>query len=305
MEANNTMGRLGQNGRKPRKTEPYLKQGTWAYILFEYGLLILGSFCIALSFNWFLAPNQVASGGVTGISVIVKELMGFVPALTQWTLNIPLFILGLVFLGKQFGVKTAVGSFVLPLFVLLTQHVEPMTSNMLLATIYGGIGVGIGLGVVFRGRASTGGLDVAAQLLHRLTGISLGIAVALLDGMVIVTAGFVFDAEKALFALIGLYVTSKTIDVVQLGFGYAKVAFIISEETEAITQAILHDLDRGLTRLNGAGGYTGTQKNVLMVVVSQTEVTKLKDLVRNVDPGAFIIISETREVLGEGFKLES
>ncbi|WP_438447371.1 YitT family protein [Gorillibacterium sp. sgz5001074] len=288
-----------------RKREPAIKKGTPAHYLYEYTLLVAGSLLIALSFNLFLKPNQVASGGVTGISVIVLELFGFNTALTQWALNIPLFLLGLLFLGKQFGLKTAVGSFVLPLFVLITQHLEPLTHNLLLATIYGGIGIGVGLGIVFRGRGSTGGLDLAAQLVHRLSGISLGIAVAMLDGLVILTAGLVFDAEKALFALIGLYVTSKTIDVVQLGFGYAKVAYIISEEAEAITEAILHDLDRGLTRLNGAGGYTGTERTVLMVVVSQTEVSRLKELVRNVDPSAFVIISETREVLGEGFKLHT
>lgn len=282
-----------------------LKKGSPAHYIFEYGLLLLGSFIIALSFNWFLKPNQVASGGVTGISVIILELFGFQPALTQWALNIPLFILGLVVLGKQFGLKTAVGSFVLPLFVLLTQHGEPFTDNLLLATIYGGIGIGVGLGIVFRGRGSTGGLDLAAQMIHRLTGISLGIAVAMLDGLVILTAGFVFDAEKALFALIGLYVTSKTIDVVQLGFGYAKVAYIISDQTDDIADVILHDLDRGLTRLNGAGGYTGAERTVLMVVVSQTEVSRLKELVKSVDASAFIIISETREVLGKGFKLDS
>jgi uncharacterized membrane-anchored protein YitT (DUF2179 family) len=273
--------------------------------MLEYGLLLLGSLIIALSFNYCLKPNQVASGGVTGISVITLELFGFQPALVQWALNIPLFLLGISLLGKQFGLKTAVGSFVLPLFVLLTQNGEPLTDNLLLATIYGGIGIGVGLGIVFRGRGSTGGLDLAAQLLHRFTGISLGIAVAMLDGLVILTAGLVFDAEKALFALIGLYVTSKTIDVVQLGFNYAKVAYIISEETEAIAEAVLHDLDRGLTRLNGAGGYTGAERTVLMVVVSQNEVSRLKELVRDVDPAAFIIISETREVLGKGFKLET
>lgn len=297
------------NGRNPkatnaRKREPLFRQGTAAHYAYEYSMLLAGSLIIALSFNMFLRPNQVASGGVTGISVIILELFGINPPLTQWALNIPLFLLGLLFLGRQFGVKTAVGSFILPFLVLITQHLEPLTNNLLLATIYGGIGIGVGLGIVFRGRGSTGGLDLAAQLLHKFTGISLGIAVALLDGMVILAAGLVFDAEKALFALIGLYVTSKSIDVVQLGFGYAKVAYIISEETEAITAAILHDLDRGLTRLKGAGGYTGEERTVLMVVVSQTEVSRLKELVRNVDPAAFIIISETREVLGEGFKLQ-
>lgn len=288
-----------------RRREPVLRKGTLSHHLVEYGLLLLGSFIIALSFNLFLSPNQVASGGVTGISVIVFHKLGVQPAITQWLLNGSLFLAGLAFLGKHFGVKTAIGSFMLPLFVLMSRGVPALTDNILLATIYGGIGVGIGLGVVFRGRGSTGGLDLAAQLLHKFTGISLGLAVAMLDGLVILTAGIVFSAEKALFALIGLYVTSKTIDVVQLGFRYAKVAYIISDKTEAISAAVLHDLDRGLTKLNGAGGYTGQARTVLMVVVSQTEVSKLKKIVKEVDPAAFVIISEAHEVLGEGFKLET
>lgn len=288
-----------------RKIEAGLRKGTLAHTVYEYGLLLAGSFIIAASFNLFLRPNQVASGGITGISLIVMHLAGIQPAVTQWVLNIPLFLTGVAFLGRQFGVKTAVGTVILPFFVLLTSKLQAPTDNLLLAAVYGGIGVGVGLGLVFRGRGSTGGLDLAAQLIHKFTGIGLAIAVALLDGMVIVTAGIVFSAEKALFALIGLYVTSKTIDVVQIGFGYAKVAFIISEKAEEISQAVLHDLDRGLTKLSGAGGYTGNDRTVLMVVVSQTEVTKLKELVKLVDPAAFIIISETREVLGKGFRMHS
>ncbi|TBL73023.1 YitT family protein [Paenibacillus thalictri] len=276
-----------------------------ARLVKEYGLLLLGSLIIAASFNIFLSPNQVASGGVSGISIIVKELLGFEPALTQWALNIPLFIAGTWLLGGQFGVKTAVGSVLLPLLILLTKNLPVMTHNLLLASIYGGIMIGAGLGIVFRGRGSTGGLDLAAQIIHRYTGISLGITVALLDGLVIVSAAFVFSAEKALYALIGLFVTSKTINVVQIGLSFSKVAFIISNETEAIQKAILYGLDRGLTRLKGAGGYTGEERTVLMVVVRQTEVLKLKEIVKQCDPNAFVILSDTNEVLGEGFQLHN
>ncbi|TVY09388.1 YitT family protein [Paenibacillus cremeus] len=271
----------------------------------EYALLVIGSLIIAVSFNMFFVPNQVASGGVSGISIIINYLTGIEPAITQWALNIPLFILGTLLLGGHFGVKTAVGSVILPLLVLVTRHVPAITDNVLLASIYGGILVGLGLGLVFRGRGSTGGLDLAAQLLHKYTGIGLGLCVALLDGTVIVSAGFVFTPEKALYALIGLFVTSKTINVVQVGLSYSKVAFIISEASEPIRQAILHDLDRGLTKMQATGGYTGEDRTVLMVVVGQTEVSRLKELVRSIDPGAFVILSDTNEVLGEGFKLPS
>ncbi|WP_375295454.1 YitT family protein [Paenibacillus doosanensis] len=287
--------------KKPRS--PAVRKLGPGHRAMEYILLAAGSLLIALSFNMFLNPNQVASGGVSGISIIVRELFAIEPALTQWALNIPLFLLGTWFLGKQFGLKTAIGSVLLPLLVLLTRNLPPMTDNLLLASIYGGILIGVGLGLVFKGKGSTGGLDLAAQMIHKLTGLSLGLCVAMLDGLVILTAGIVLSPEKALYALIGLFVTSKTINVVQLGLSYSKVAFIISAQTEPIREAILHELDRGLTQLNATGGYTGENRTVLMVVVGQSEVSRLKALVKSIDPGAFVILSDTNEVLGEGFKI--
>ncbi|RAP73921.1 YitT family protein [Paenibacillus montanisoli] len=266
-------------------------------------LLLIGAFLIAISFNMFLVPLGIASGGVSGISILVNHVWGIPPAYTQWALNVPLFLLGLWLLGKRFALKTALGSFILPLFVLLTSDWSPPTNNAMLASIYGGIGVGAGLGLVFRGRASTGGLDLAAQLLHRFTGVRLGLAVACFDGFVIAAAGILIAPENALYALVGLFVTSKTIDFVQTGLATSKVAFVITDRPEEITQVVLHDLDRGLTKLDGHGGYTGEARNVLMVVVGQGEVSKLKGLVKAADPDAFVIISDTAEVLGEGFQL--
>jgi uncharacterized membrane-anchored protein YitT (DUF2179 family) len=268
---------------------------------FSYLSILVGSFFIALSFNLFLLPNRIASGGVSGISVILNSMADIPPAYTQWALNIPLFIAGFLVLGRHFGVKTAVGSVVLPLLVLLTSHWKTPTQDPLLATIYGGLGVGLGLGLVFRGRGSTGGLDVAAQIVHRLLSIRLGLAVAMLDGLVILSAGVFISLENALYALIGLFVTSKTIDVIQSGFQTSKAAFIISKQADLVSSVILHDLDRGLTRLQGVGGYTGDDRPVLLVVVGQNEVVRLKALVKDVDPDAFVIISNAAEVLGEGF----
>nr|WP_240548472.1 YitT family protein [Paenibacillus lignilyticus] len=266
-------------------------------------LLLVGSFLIAISFNMFLVPLGIASGGVSGISILVNRVWDIPPAYTQWALNVPLFLLGLWLLGKRFALKTALGSFLLPLLVLFTSDWHPPTDNAMLASIYGGIGVGAGLGLVFRGRASTGGLDLAAQLLHKFTGVRLGLAVACFDGLVIAAAGIIIAPENALYALVGLFVTSKTIDFVQTGLATSKVAFIISDKPEEISQVVLHDLDRGLTKLDGHGGYTGEARTVLMVVVGQGEVSKLKGLVRTADPYAFVIISDTAEVLGEGFQL--
>ncbi len=270
--------------------------------VFSYAAMLVGAFFIAASFNLFLLPNRIASGGVSGISIILNTLAGIPPAYSQWALNIPLFVAGVFVLGKPFGLKTIVGSIVLPLFVLLTSHWTPPTHDPLLSAIYGGLGVGIGLGLVFRGRGSTGGLDVAAQILHRVLGIRLGLAVAVLDGLVIVSAGLFISLENALYALIGLFTTSKTIDVIQSGLQTSKAAYIISRDPERVSAAILHELDRGLTLLQGTGGYTGDERPVLLTVVGQSEVVRLKLLVRDADPDAFVIITNAAEVLGEGFR---
>ncbi|MNB76744.1 hypothetical protein D3C81_494940 [compost metagenome] len=268
-------------------------------------LIVVGSLITALAFNLFMLPNRIASGGVSGLSVLAQAWFGAEPAFTQWALNIPLFFLGVFMLGRQYGLRSLLGSFVLPLFIYLTKDGPVPTHNPLLASIYGGIGVGLGLGLVFRGRGSTGGLSILAQVIQKLTGFSFSLSVVLLDGTVITLAAFVLGMEQALYALIGLFVTGKVIDALEVGFSYTKVAYIISDHTDAITEAILHDLDRGLTKLDAKGGYTGDSRTVLMVAVGQNETTRLKAIVRSVDPGAFVIISDAHEVLGEGFKREA
>ncbi|MEK3838621.1 YitT family protein [Paenibacillus sp. FSL P2-0136] len=271
----------------------------------DIALILIGSLITGLAFNLFFLPNRIASGGVSGLSVLAEAWFGAEPAFTQWALNIPLFILGVIFLGKQYGIRSLLGSFVLPLFIFLTKDGPVPTTNPLLASIYGGIGVGLGLGLVFRGRGSTGGLTIAAQIIQKLTGFSFSLSVVLLDGTVITLAAFVLGMEQAMYALIGLFVTGRVINALEVGFSTTKVAYIISDHTEDISQAILNDLDRGLTKLNAQGGYTGDNRTVLMVVVGQNEITRLKAIVRSVDPAAFVIITEAHEVLGEGFKREA
>ncbi|MFM9279967.1 YitT family protein [Paenibacillus jiagnxiensis] len=268
-------------------------------------LIVLGSFITALAFNMFLLPSRIASGGVSGLSILAEAWFGLEPAFTQWALNIPLFFAGVLLLGRQYGVRSLLGSVLLPLFVYFTSNWPVPTTNPLLASLYGGIGVGLGLGIVFRGRGSTGGLSILAQIIQKYTGFSFSLSVVLLDGTVIVLAGFALSPENALYALIGLYVTGKVIDAVEMGLGYSKVAYIISNHKENMAKAILVDLDRGLTELAGRGGFTQEDRPVLMVVVGQNEVTRLKTLVRSVDPDAFVIIGNTYEVLGKGFKRES
>jgi len=268
----------------------------------EYVYVIVGAAVIAIGFNVFLLPNQVASGGVSGISTILYGLFGWNPGIVQYVFNIPLFIAGVLFLGKKFGVKSFVGTVTLPFIVLLTNSWEPWTDNPLLGALFGGIVVGLGIGLVFKGNASTGGTDLLAQIITKFTGISLGTSVLLIDGVIAISAAIVFDLEKGLYALIGLYVTTKTIDIIQLGFSQSKMVYIITLKQDEVREAIYAEINRGVTKLPAIGGYTGEARPVLMVVVYQTEFTKLKQLIKSVDPSAFVIVSDAYEVLGEGFK---
>jgi len=268
----------------------------------EYVYVIIGAAVIAIGFNVFLLPNQVASGGVSGISTILHGLFGWNPGIVQYAFNIPLFIAGVLLLGKKFGIKSFIGTITLPFIVLLTNSWGPWTDNPLLGALFGGIVVGLGIGLVFKGNASTGGTDLLAQIITKFTGLSLGTSVLLIDGVIAISAAIVFDLEKGLYALIGLYVTTKTIDIIQLGFSQSKMVYIITLKQDEVREAIYAEINRGVTKLPAIGGYTGEARPVLMVVVYQTEFTKLKQLIKSVDPSAFVIVSDAYEVLGEGFK---
>ncbi|THE12432.1 YitT family protein [Bacillus timonensis] len=268
----------------------------------EYIYILLGSATVALAFNLFLLPNRVASGGVSGISTILYSLFGWEAAYVQWAFNIPLFIAGVIFLGKVYGARTLIGTLFLPFVVYLSRNMEPVTLDPLLGALFGGSGVGLGLGITFRGNASTGGTDLAAQIVHKYTGISLGKCVAFIDGLIVVTATIVFDIESGLYALIGLFVTSKTIDLVQVGLGNSKMALIITNHQDEVRQEIFDKLDRGVTKLSGYGGYTNDERPMLLCVVDQKEFTKLKQVVQSVDTTAFVIVMDAAEVVGEGFK---
>ncbi|GGM35336.1 membrane protein [Paraliobacillus quinghaiensis] len=270
--------------------------------IIEYSLVIIGSFLVAIAFNLFLLPNEVASGGVAGISTITKAVFGWEPSLVQWGLNIPLFIVGVIILGKKFGLKTLIGTIVLPFFVFLTAEWPAATPDPLLGSIFGGMSAGLGIGIVFRGKASTGGIDLAAQILHKFFPLPLGICVALFDGLIVITATFVFSVEQGLYALIGLFVTSRTIDFVQIGFNTSKNVMVITDHVEEVRQVLLQDIDRGVTVWNAEGGYTNADRKMIMCVVAQNEFSKVTQIVKRIDPSAFVVAMNASEVLGEGFK---
>ncbi|WP_163539836.1 YitT family protein [Gracilibacillus sp. YIM 98692] len=268
----------------------------------DYLFVLIGAFFVAVAFNVFLLPNNIASGGVAGISTITKSVFDWEPSLVQWGINIPLFIAGVLILGKNFGAKTLVGTVVLPFYVFLTRNVAPATEDPLLGAIFGGMIVGLGLGIVFKGKASTGGMDLAAQILHKFTGLPLGISLAMIDGLIVLTATIVFSVEQGLYALIGLFITSRTIDFVQVGLNTSKNVMVITDQPDQVRQVLLKDIDRGVTVFHGSGGYTEEDRKVLMCVVGQGEFSKMTQAVKQIDPHAFVVAMNATEVLGEGFK---
>ncbi|HEX3031787.1 MAG TPA: YitT family protein [Bacillota bacterium] len=278
-------------------------KNNWLRIFTETLGILLGSVITGLGLILFLIPNKIAAGGVSGIATIIYYVLGFPVGWTMLAFEIPLFLVSVWFIGLGFGVRTLLGAVSLPLFIeFFTPRVQAVTANPLLATVFGGVVVGCGIGIVFRFRGSTGGTDEAAALLHKFTGMPIGQIVLLLDGLVIILAGLFFGIESALYALISVYVASKVIDVVQEGLAVDRAAFIISDFNDEIAQGILEKMDRGVTALHGRGMYTGKGRDVLLAVVAQSEVSRLKEVVHETDPGAFVIMANVNEVLGEGFR---
>ncbi|NMB01756.1 MAG: YitT family protein [Firmicutes bacterium] len=272
-------------------------------IVLGYGGVLLGVIVAAFGVSFFLIPAKIAAGGVSGLATVVYHLANFPAGITMLVLNIPLFILSWRIIGPMFGAKTLFGTITFSIFVdIFNGFAVPMTQDLLLAAIYGGVLSGIGLGIAFRSGGSTGGTDMAAQLVARFFPTSVGQALLVVDGAVIVLAGLVFGLELAMYALIAVFLTTKTIDLVQEGQIYAKACLIISDHPEAIGQSIMENLDRGVTSLDGQGMYTQAEKQVLLVIVSRMEIATVKRIVAELDPRAFVIIYDVHEVLGEGFR---
>jgi uncharacterized membrane-anchored protein YitT (DUF2179 family) len=272
-------------------------------LIIDYLGITIGSLLTAVGLAIFLVPNRIAAGGVSGIAIVLHFLLGFPVGLTMLLINIPLFFLGIREMGIPFGVRSLYGTVALSLFTdLLRPLTGPLTTNPLLASVYGGGLAGLGLGIVFRLRATTGGTDLAARVIHRYLNISVGQALLVIDSLVITAAGIAFNAELALWALIGLIVTTQMIDLVQEGEGHAKVAFIVSPHSERIAEGVFRKLDRGATGLKARGMYTGKEQEIVFSVVTRSEQTQLRDLVYEVDPEAFVVFADAHEVLGEGFQ---
>ncbi|MGI6538355.1 MAG: YitT family protein [Caldicoprobacterales bacterium] len=273
-------------------------------IIREYLLIIVGCLLTALSFSFFFIPNEIAPGGLSGVATVLHFLFDIPVGITALILNIPLFLMGIRQLGGHFGIRTLLATVLLSVFIDLIPA-PTLTHDSLLASIYGGFLMGIGLGIVLRMNATTGGTDLLAKLIHKyFPSISVAWVLFAVDFLVVFAAAILLGPSQGLYAIVALALSARVMDLVQEGLNSAKAFLIISDQSIALSRLIMKEMDRGVTILNGKGAYTGFDKNVLLCVVRRTEITKLKGLINEIDPYAFVLIADVREAMGEGFTRE-
>lgn len=277
----------------------------------EYALIILGTILVSFGVNWFLAPNGIVTGGISGIGIILQSVSGLlfrftIPLwLTTIVLNIPLFLISIKQRGFGFAKKSAVAVISLSIALAIVEHIPNpffVGNDLLVSCIFGGALSGLGIGFVLRSSASTGGTDMLASIIrYRHPHFPIAKLMLGIDGLILLTGLFVFGADKAMYAIIAVFVSTRIVNNVLAGLHYAKAVFIISGESEAIAKAIMEKIVRGVTGLSAKGMYTKDTREMLFVVVSQKQITALRTLIQEIDPSAFVTIADVREVLGQGF----
>ncbi len=273
----------------------------------EVAYVLLGALIQAFSLRLFLVPGSMVSGGISGAAQIVNHFSGFPIGVMVVIGNLPLFVLGWRYLGgKKFAVRTALAvaafSIFTDLLMALLPEVDIAPADNFLNALYGGVLLGVGLGLVYRGQGTSGGSDILGRILNHRSGISISTAYLITDGVVVLASGFAFGWIKALYGLVVIYVSGIAAETVSEGSNIFRTAVIVSSQSQTLSQRIMQDLERGVTLLQGTGGYTGTGRNVLYLVITRSEVNPLKEIVREVDPGAFMVIGAAHEALGEGFQ---
>ena len=265
-------------------------------------LVLLGLLAAAAAYRMYLIPNQVVNGGFTGVGQLLNHATGISVGLVNVALNVPLFLISLKSMGLGFGLRSLVA---MVLLSVLIDHIPlpPATDDMLLASVYGGAISGIGFGLVLRGNATTGGTDMLASLLHRLIPVlRVSYGIFLFDGLVIIASAFAFEPQAAMYGLISTFLCNVLVDLVLEGPNSAHSYFIISDRSDVIADKILHEMDRGVTALEAMGMYSRTHRQVLLCVVNRFEAIRLRRIIFEADPHAFVIANKAHEVLGEGFK---
>lgn len=276
-----------------RKTLKYLK---------ELVCILIGNLLIALAAQGLIFPNSVLSGGVTGIAVALEPVIHWNKELAADVIVIVCFILGFVVLGKEFAAKTLLSSIIYPIFMRLLSNVPALTTSLLLASIYTGVFVGVGVGLVFRVNASTGGMDIPPLIAAKLTHTEVSKWVMVFDGCIITMGLFTYDVESVMIGLVSVFVTSYMIDkIMMLGAANRKRIEIISDKYEEIVDYIEKDIDRGVSLIPIVGGYEGTPHMMVMSVVDKNQYILINDKVKEIDPKAFMVVADTMDVKGEGF----
>lgn len=270
-------------------------------LLKDYALIVLGTFLAALSLPLFFLPYDIAPGGISGISTVLASVLPLSVGLISFVLNVPLFLIGWRTVGWRFAVRSFIAMSLMSLFIDLVP-VRDVSGNVMLASVFGGVLLGVGLGLVVRAGATTGGTDMAAKMIHsRVAFLPIAAILFLIDGLVVAVAALAFGLQAALWALIALFVSSQAMDSVIKGFNTAMQFMIISRDAEEIVRRIHTEIDRGCTRLMAEGTYSRLPVGTLLCVVSRMEAPRLKKLVAEVDPQAFVTVCNVHEALGEGF----
>lgn len=275
----------------------------------DYLFILVGGVLQALAIRLFLVPADLVNGGVAGLSQIINYYTGFPIGLMIFLGNLPLFVLGWRYLGGfRFALRTAwavvVVSFFTDFLVFLLPS-EGLTHDIVLNALYGGVVSGIGFGLVYLGRGTSGGSDILSLILNRWKGISLSQSYLITDSLIMFLAGLSFSWENALYALVMLYISGIAAETITQGSNVVRTALVITSQPDVVSHAILHEMQRGVTVMNARGGYTGADRTVLYCVISRSEVAELKTLVLEADPKAFMVIGQAHEALGEGFQSAS
>ncbi|RIX53513.1 YitT family protein [Paenibacillus nanensis] len=273
--------------------------------------ILIGTAIYAFGLQYFVIPNLLMEGGVTGIAVLLNYAAGWPLSVTTLVLNIPLFLLGWRALGKSQMLYTIIGTVSLSLFLALMENLIhhgwlvpfKSTNDYMLVALYAGVTLGSGLGIVFRYGGTTGGIDIIARILSR-RGYSMGQIILTFDAVIIGVSMIYISLEKVLYTLVVVFVASKLIDFIQDGVYTARAFQVITDHGQEIALSITKELERGVTLMPAKGAFSGQQKEVVFCVVGRAETRRLKTIVRNIDPRAFIVINEVHDVLGEGFKEE-
>ncbi|MFA9376724.1 MAG: YitT family protein [Lachnotalea sp.] len=271
-------------------------------IYMDYFLMTLGTCLMAISINSIYDPITMVTGGFTGIAIIVKAFFNMPLWLTNLILNVPVFIIGIKIKGFKFLARTLYSTGALSVWLLVLPRFDIMMDDYILAAIFGGVICGVGIGMVFLARATTGGTDmVAAFIQHYYRHYSIAQILQIIDAAVVLVGAYIFGINKALYAIISIYVVSQVSDGIMEGLHFSKLAYIITDKQDEVANAIMTTLDRGATGIDATGMYSSSEKKLLLCVVSKKEIVQVKDIVTKIDNCAFVIVSDVREVLGEGF----